>query len=77
MTEKHLPGSTVRAFTRGDRVQIRPGVGGGVDAGDEGTVRLVGPLGISRPVKVAMDSDPADPLDFDVDELELIEAGDR
>lgn len=77
MTEKHLPGTTVRAFTRGDRVQIRPGVGGGVDPGDEGTVHAVRPLATSRPVKVALDDDPGDPRDFDVDELELIEAGDR
>jgi hypothetical protein len=79
MGKQQLPGREAAGpvFARGDRVQIRPGVGGGVDAGDEGTVRSIGMPGASRPVKVALDADPGDPRDFAVDELELIEAATR
>lgn len=68
---------TAHSFTKDDRVRVRPGVTGGVAAGDEGVVRSVGPLGSQRPVRVALDGDDGEPRSFEVDELELVRAAGR
>lgn len=63
-----------RIFAAGDRIRVRAGVTGGVAGGDEGTVHSVGPLGTSRPVRVALDGDYPEPRAFELDELELVRA---
>jgi hypothetical protein len=82
MDKHHLPGCETAgtAFAQGDRVRIRPGVGGGTEAGEEGTVRSAGAAG-PRPVRVLLDSDlgdpKAEPRGFEPNELEPAEAADR
>jgi hypothetical protein len=67
-----------RTLAPGDRVRVRPGVTGGARGGDTGTVHSIVPLAVNRPVRVALDDDPAEPLGFEDTELDLIdEAADQ
>ena len=68
---------TTHSFAENDRVRVREGVTGGVQAGDEGVVRSVLPTGSERPVRVALDGDDGEPRGFEAEELELVRAAGR